>query len=165
MAVISSTIAGNDSICSTLYQYNASDVCKEQLLNVLKFSNCLEEEENVTLFVLTNATEWVNVLKKYLQQNTSSYYCKKELLSLACLVSFRLSNSSSILIQTNYSHCWKLKSSLCRTSWEEATRLGLQLPDCDSLPLQSPQCYRNMTVHRDNESSPFGNIAHRFCIV
>ena len=158
---VSSTITGNNSICSTAHQYNTGDVCKEQLHNALKSSNCLEEGRNETLFVLTNATEQANVLTNYSHWQDNSSYCKKELLSLVCLDLFGLCSSSSVLIQTNRSYCWELEDSLCRTEWEEARRLGLQLPECDSLPLQSPQCHRNTIVYRGNESNTFGNITHK----
>jgi len=80
---------------------------------------------------------------------------QRKLLSLLIAHTGKIQAATAVHLRSNYSYCWRLKDSLCQFEWEEVRRLGVKLPDCDSLPLQTPQCQGN-TIILHNESRTSG---------
>ena len=66
--------------------------------------------------------------------------CRELVVPFLCLYQFGLCDTSGIFIQPTIGQCEEIRDVVCRTEWATALGYGIDLPNCEIFPMESPSC-------------------------
>ena len=128
----------NNQTCQTTLIQNS--VCENSLVDILSSMNC-DTDHGGSILVQQNdestASQIVFGLDNFLNPSPE---CRELVVPFLCLYQFGLCDMSGIFIQPTIGQCEEIRDVVCRTEWATVLRFGIDLPDCEIFPTESPSC-------------------------
>ena len=133
-----------DITCSMTSIYDVDrSVCFMELQEALSSSQCSQNWEDPVMVVNNAKNEAYQLFK--LDFIDASEDCKNIIIPFLCLHLFGLCSHSGVAIQPTSSHCKEIRDLVCQIEWARTLQHGINLPDCDSFPLESNFCLNAST--------------------
>ena len=128
-----------DSICLAPFHYSTtSAICQTEFLDILNFSNCSSDQENV--FVVRNKEMMATQLIDNLTSIGASFECRRKFIPFLCLQLFGLCGGSGVFIQPSSNQCEDIRTELSQLGCNISDILAMDLLDCAVLPPETPSC-------------------------
>ena len=139
----------NSSLCSNAIQYSAaSDICFEELYNILLASNCSQISQQV--LVLNCEQSMAEEIINGLDAINAGEECKDKIIPFVCLDSFGLCSESAMFLHPTSTQCESIKDFECQTEWKELLQLGIDLPMCMKFPHEKTLCKKQSFKNKVN---------------
>ena len=130
--------SSNVGECSSAFPYpTPGGTCQTELESILLQKNC--DSEGVPL-VLRDEESTARDLISSLEILGLSDECREAVTPFLCLYLFGLCDSSGVSLQPTSGQCVDVRDRVCRTEWDTALSLGVDLPDCESFPSEQASC-------------------------